>query len=284
MQTIFHSKPASAVRSFRPTSKAFTLIELLVVIAIIAILAAILFPVFARARENARRSSCQSNLKQIAIGLMQYTQDYDERYPSGKIGGTGSNRGSGWAGPIIPYIKSGQVFTCPSDTRTPNANPQISYAYNGAFNLPLNGWNGPNISAFSATSRTVMLFEVTNTTWDPATDGGTSAYSPAGNGFFSGTGNLYTQGTLFVRYATGVMSSSGATATNLGWYNAPTGRHLDTSNFLYADGHAKALRGEQVSAGLAAPSPTSLPTGNVAPLYNAAGTEVPGYAATFSPI
>jgi prepilin-type N-terminal cleavage/methylation domain-containing protein len=59
----------------------FTLIELLVVIAIIAILAAILFPVFARARENARRASCQSNLKQIGLGIMQYTQDYDERMP-----------------------------------------------------------------------------------------------------------------------------------------------------------------------------------------------------------
>jgi prepilin-type N-terminal cleavage/methylation domain-containing protein len=61
--------------------KAFTLIELLVVIAIIAILASILFPVFARARENARRTSCLSNLKQIGMGFMQYTQDYDEKYP-----------------------------------------------------------------------------------------------------------------------------------------------------------------------------------------------------------
>ena len=62
----------------------FTLIELLVVIAIIAILAAILFPVFARARENARRSSCQSNMKQIGLGFMQYTQDYDEQYPANR--------------------------------------------------------------------------------------------------------------------------------------------------------------------------------------------------------
>lgn len=63
--------------------RAFTLIELLVVIAIITLLAAILFPVFARARENARRSSCQSNLKQIGIGIAQYTQDYDEKMPLG---------------------------------------------------------------------------------------------------------------------------------------------------------------------------------------------------------
>src|SRR5689334_5202516 len=65
----------------------FTLIELLVVIAIIAILAAILFPVFARARENARRASCQSNLKQIGLGIMMYTQDYDETFPRSAIGG-----------------------------------------------------------------------------------------------------------------------------------------------------------------------------------------------------
>jgi prepilin-type N-terminal cleavage/methylation domain-containing protein len=65
----------------RKSTRGFTLIELLVVIAIIAILAAILFPVFARARENARRASCQSNLKQIALGVFQYTQDFDEKFP-----------------------------------------------------------------------------------------------------------------------------------------------------------------------------------------------------------
>src|SRR5471032_187855 len=72
------AKPGYAGRA---KFKGFTLIELLVVIAIIAILAAILFPVFARARENARRASCQSNLKQIGLGFQQYSQDYDERFP-----------------------------------------------------------------------------------------------------------------------------------------------------------------------------------------------------------
>jgi prepilin-type N-terminal cleavage/methylation domain-containing protein/prepilin-type processing-associated H-X9-DG protein len=88
----------------------FTLIELLVVIAIIAILAAILFPVFSRARENARRSSCQSNLKQIALGLSQYTQDYDERY---LIQGTTSPAAT-FAEILQPYVKSRQIFLCPS--------------------------------------------------------------------------------------------------------------------------------------------------------------------------
>ncbi|RYG66851.1 DUF1559 domain-containing protein, partial [bacterium] len=91
------------------TRQAFTLIELLVVIAIIAILAAILFPVFGRARENARRSSCQSNLKQIGLGIIQYVQDYDEKFPSAmsdqvSVNGTMLNAVP-WHFLIQPYIK-----------------------------------------------------------------------------------------------------------------------------------------------------------------------------------
>lgn len=96
---------------FRSSHKrAFTLVELLVVIAIIAILAAILFPVFARARENARKTSCLSNLKQIGLGFMQYAQDYDERLPWSADGGAVS-----WAITMQPYIKNTQIFRCPSD-------------------------------------------------------------------------------------------------------------------------------------------------------------------------
>jgi prepilin-type N-terminal cleavage/methylation domain-containing protein/prepilin-type processing-associated H-X9-DG protein len=113
-----------------PTGKphGFTLIELLVVIAIIALLAAILFPVFARARENARRTSCASNLKQIALGFAQYQGDYDGRLPHAwdQVGGTGNgfsvNATNGtfepviWLAKIEPYLKSRQIFTCPSFT------------------------------------------------------------------------------------------------------------------------------------------------------------------------
>src|SRR5882757_4911358 len=89
--------------------KGFTLIELLVVIAIIAILAAILFPVFAKVREKARQTTCTSNLKQLGLGFMQYAQDNDEKFP-------GSDwYGMKWAGHIYPYVKSTGVFHCPDD-------------------------------------------------------------------------------------------------------------------------------------------------------------------------
>ena len=102
---------------FTPTSHGFTLIELLVVIAIIALLAAILFPVFARARENARRASCQSNLKQIALGMAQYVQDYDERFPPYLTDASGNGAvdvadgDQGWADLIQPYTKSCLLYT-----------------------------------------------------------------------------------------------------------------------------------------------------------------------------
>jgi len=116
-----------------PKTTAFTLIELLVVIAIIAILAAILFPVFARARENARRASCESNLKQIGLGIIMYTQDYDERMPASSAN---NSIGNGIVPPgdhsynivhyLDPYVKSTQIFVCPSATD----GSAISYGYN----------------------------------------------------------------------------------------------------------------------------------------------------------
>lgn len=125
----------------------FTLIELLVVIAIIALLAAILFPVFARARENARRSSCMNNLKQIGLGIAQYTQDYDERFPPfdnsdatlgtyGVIVDYGAGTLNNAFVAALPYIKSTQVFICPSASKAtgggaPTARSDTSYPENG---------------------------------------------------------------------------------------------------------------------------------------------------------
>jgi len=128
-----------AIRRYR---RGFTLIELLVVIAIIGILAAILFPVFARARENARRASCQSNLKQIGLGVMQYTQDHDERMPYQQYGAIPTfAAGEGFAiknyfAAIYPYTKSWQILRCPSarpftDSAAPVGDSDASYFVNG---------------------------------------------------------------------------------------------------------------------------------------------------------
>ena len=123
--------------------RGFTLVEILVVIAIVSLLAAILFPAFARSRENARRASCQSNLRQMGLVLGQYLQDYDETYPNVLFGTpTAANNYSGdyrWMDAVYPYIKNTQVFSCPSASHlkyTPNTPDEYgSYAYNSAYFL-----------------------------------------------------------------------------------------------------------------------------------------------------
>lgn len=160
----------------------FTLIELLVVIAIIAILAAILFPVFAQAREKARQAGCQSNLKQIGIALKMYVQDYDETFPAGIItpndtsGQTGAKGQSffysGWVSNVlIPYTKNQQIYRCPSlqaagfidpwngGTATTNGTNQVSYAYNYV------SLTGARESQFPEVSGAIMMGDSAITSW-----------------------------------------------------------------------------------------------------------------------
>src|SRR4051794_22783043 len=123
----------------RSPRRGFTLIELLVVIAIIAILASILFPVFAQARAAARKTSCMSNENQIGKAIMMYSQDYDEVYPYS----VPDTWWLCWPVQLQPYIKNVGVFVCPEDwvARDPTmkswAGPPLSYTTNGVI-----GWNG----------------------------------------------------------------------------------------------------------------------------------------------
>ncbi len=121
-------------------SPGFTLIELLVVISIIAVLAAMLFPVFARSREKARQAACTSNLKQIGIALQMYTDDYDGTYPRGQFWPFDGTQL--WSVVVAPYVKNTDVFKCPSQGSDP-----YGYGYNIAYwgaGNPVNGMHGIN--------------------------------------------------------------------------------------------------------------------------------------------
>jgi len=264
------------MRVYRPSGntptagakRAFTLIELLVVIAIIAILAAILFPVFAQAREKARGITCLSNLKQIGTGVMMYVQDYDENYPMMQWG-VGDYHFT-WPAMIHPYIKndatyvnptsgltqawgSSGIFKCPS---FPDRNQSMNYgAHNDLF---VDNWNwgtNPSVSmaALDAPADKVVIMEKGRTdafwgwnqfaTWqwdwaDSVMDGRT--YNPAKDNMNialqPGKGDCDGVPT----------SASDGEATWAGCGMLPRFRHTGTANMIFGDGHAKAMSRGQV--------------------------------------
>ena len=234
--------------------KGFTLIELLVVIAIIAILAAILFPVFQKVRENARRASCESNMKQLGLAFVQYCQDSNEKFPTGI---PMYNNTMGWAGAIYPFAKSTGVYTCPDDSsNVASPTTAVSYGYNAGFesvvyiNGPGNVNQGLALSQLVSPAKTVQLFEVVGATTILTDPNNPDQNSATGDGA-CGLGYNGQQ------YATGVFPNVTPVAPpgppvngNKPPYNATlTGRHSDGSNFEFADGHVKWLRPSAVSAG-----------------------------------
>ncbi|MBI5831507.1 MAG: DUF1559 domain-containing protein [Armatimonadetes bacterium] len=210
--------------------RAFTLIELLVVIAIIAILAAILFPVFAKAREKARSASCLSNLKQISLALVQYSSDYDEKYCLNGMNYIVNGRNLCWFDELQPYMKSAQLGICASYVPTIGGitmRPNLSYALQNFYYYDRTlgaifeqGGNGPS--------------------------GIASVEDPAGTVFCSDALN-YDNEFQFVNVATvGYGPWNGIPLFYTGQSDY-IGRHMEGYNCAFLDGHAKWLKAEELT-------------------------------------
>ncbi len=202
----------------------FTLIELLVVIAIIAILAAILFPVFARAREKARQTSCLSNMKQLALGVIMYCQDYDEMYPSLYSYANSNTQLRWWEDKLQPYIKNWQLTICPSST-----------VYTYTYARPP---EGPNPLRFTYACNSMRPGDGTVADGGYGT-GGPMTNAPAKLGSVEKPAEC-----IMLLESTSQREVNRAVRGDI--WNSSNGNvrkdHNDMSNWAFCDGHAKALR------------------------------------------
>ncbi|MBC8134913.1 MAG: DUF1559 domain-containing protein [Fibrella sp.] len=223
---------------------AFTLIELLVVIAIISTLAAILFPVFAQAREKARQTACLSNMKQMGLAMLQYSQDFDETYaqlfyrPTGPAPAT--NTTHIWARLLQPYTRNTGIFVCPSASGdlgntvgtgdTPETRYPVTYAYN--FFFPGSGViTGSDLPSTFKPSETVMITDgVSNPVQNVPPEKWREKRASTAK-----TGEPDTVGRMGY-----ILTHAGATpGINLPEYGSPIARHQGRTTVLWGDGHAK---------------------------------------------
>ncbi len=189
------------MRTDNARARGFTLIELLVVIAIIAILAAILFPVFSKAREKARQTTCLSNVKQIGMSMLMYAEDYDERYMV-----VDHAAGYDWFEPLYPYVKNRQIFRCPS-YRAGAGEPESDYVINGLFA------HGASMAQIDDTAGQITIAERA------------AGLSEAGYHPWPDTGGDWDDLSTYSEFKSHIATT----------------RHNNGSNYGFADGHAKWL-------------------------------------------
>lgn len=237
----------NAARSF-----GFTLIELLVVIAIIAILAAILFPVFAKAREKARQTACMSNLKQLGLAIVQYVQDNDEDLPSSDYNDlNGCWESYSWRFAIYPYVKSTGVYACPS-----NNNTQTDYLSTNDCTNKMFGLSGiiedyvanANMARDGGLSYPGYCSGNCNNAGDgPIGYSDSAPSSAAPNSTNSATSPLSkvvspAQCIMLLEEAPTTSSTNNLDISNSGFTGRLFAGHITMTNYLFTDGHVKALK------------------------------------------